>query len=87
MELLKEEFDRYVELKNKEIEELLENKSKNRKMKEQDNGILIEKDCSEEQSKDKIDFNTKKTYSKILAEQDKKYKSSKAYKKLQSLLI
>lgn len=88
MDLLKQEFDKYVELKNKEIEEMIENKSKNRKMKDNNTEDDTIEGCSEEQPDiEKIDFNTKKTYSRILAEQDKKLKSSKAYKKLHELTI
>lgn len=78
MEELKEDFDKYIELKNKEITELYNNKLKNKKttnIEEIPDNI------------EKIDINTKKTYSKILAEQDRKYKSSKAYKKLQECIV
>jgi hypothetical protein len=37
----------------------------------------------EEDKKDKVDYTAKQTLSKIAAEQDRKYKSSKAYKNAQ----
>lgn len=88
MEILKDEFDTYIELKNNEIENMVETKLKNRKMKENIKKSISEESCLIEQPDiEKIDFNTKKTYYKILETQNKKLKSSKAYKKLQALLV
>jgi len=100
MELLKEEFDIYIDKKNKEIEEILLAKQLNRKMKDdskksniQDNVDSVDEEQQtinkeEEQINiNKIDYTTKKTISKIFLEQDRKLKSSKNYKKQQSALF
>jgi hypothetical protein len=61
-------FDTILETKKAELMELYENKmSKNKKMTS---------DPSQ------IDFNSKKLYYRINAEIDKKFKNSKAYKKM-----
>ena len=86
MDLLVEKFDKMIEEKNKEIEIkfLLKQKKTNKDIKQ-------DKDISEHISNEiieeaddtinNIDYNTKKTLYKINAEIDRKYKSSKAYKK------
>lgn len=97
MDTLKEEFDKYIENKNKEVEEILLSKEVNRKMKldniklandELDINNNQNKDKEiEEENIDKIDYRTKKTLSSILLEQDRKLKASKNYKKAQSELF
>lgn len=86
MEILTQEFDEFLESKHKEIEELYETKTKKVSKKENtiDDDLLEEiqeEETEEKEDVDKVDFNTKKTYGRILAAQDKKLKSSKAYKK------
>ena len=73
MDTLLEEFNKLIENKNKEIEEKFLLKTK--KMKD-----VISSDDITPVSIDTIDYNTKKTISKINAEKERKYKASKAYK-------
>jgi hypothetical protein len=97
MDILKDEFDKYIELKNKEVEEILLLKDVNRKMKQNetkkskadDNEIdkNIIKEDNQEENIDRIDYRTKKTISNILLEKDRKLKASKNYKKQQSELF
>lgn len=74
MELLIEEFNAMIDKKNKEIEEKFILKTKKTSNQIDENTILPD-------SIEKIDYTTKKTIYKINAEQDRKYKASKAYKK------
>jgi len=63
-----ENFNKIIEIKEKEIEEIL--LSKNKKM-------------TNKLDKNDLDYATKKTISKIKSEEKRKYESSKLYKKKQ----
>jgi hypothetical protein len=71
MELLVEEFNAMIYKKNKEIEEKYLLKTKKVSNEQLPESCNIEK----------IDYTTQKTIYKINAEQERKYKASKAYKK------
>lgn len=84
MELLVEEFNAMIDKKNKEIEEKFLLKTKKTSAKIESDNQLSHDDISCDNQNDnieKIDYTTKKTIYKINAEQERKYKASKAYKK------
>ena len=89
MELIVEEFNKLIENKNKEIENLIILKGKNKNLKDNTNIDDISNISLDQplEDKDIIDYRTKQTISKILTEQDRKLKSSKAYKKKQDINI
>jgi hypothetical protein len=68
MDKMVENFNKIIEIKEKEIEEIL--LSKNKKM-------------TNKLDKNDLDYATKKTISKIKSEEKRKYESSKLYKKKQ----
>lgn len=68
MDKMVENFNKIIEIKEKEIEEIL--LSKNKKM-------------TNKLDKNELDYATKTTISKIKKEEKRKYESSKLYKKKQ----
>lgn len=70
MEELNNKFDTILQTKMEEIQEILKGKTKK---------------INKEIEKDVVNYCVKTTLAKINAEQDKKLKASKAYKKLQEL--
>jgi hypothetical protein len=101
MEILNINFDKIIDEKNKEIEQLYllkttkkttktntktENTITDTNTDTNTNTDIIKIETKEEiDNKNIIDFRTKQTISKIKLELDRKYKSSKAYKKLTAL--
>lgn len=73
MEQLNAKFDEILDTKMQYIVDSLASKSQK----------LTNTLTHQEDNKDKVDYTAKQTLSKIAAEQDRKYKSSKAYKNAQ----
>ena len=94
MESVVDYFDKLIDEKNKEIEQKYLLKVKNIKMSvdvvDQTDIQSVETDTPKPVSTDNkniIDYTTKQTINKINAEQDRKFRASKAYKKLCSYSI
>lgn len=94
MESVVDYFDKLIDEKNKEIEQKYLLKVKNIKMNvdvvDQTDTQSVSTDILQPVSTDNkniIDYTTKQTINKINAEQDRKFRASKAYKKLCSYSI
>lgn len=75
MEKLNAKFDKILDTKMQYIQETLSTKTQ--KM----SNLMSDEDIKD--NKDNIDYTAKQTLSKIALEQDRKHKSSKAYKNAQ----
>jgi len=76
-------FDNIISNKTKEIEELFNSKTKNRKMNVTVSDTVIT-DTDTNTDIDKTNYSVNKTISAINKEYDRKLKASKAYKKKQA---